>query len=155
MYGVGPIYVAVILVLTAVGTFLSAAGKLDSGHFTQGRIAAFVIGILLIFLGILCWIKAACQAKIDDGILHNYLVTGGIYAWVRNPIYSAFLFLCTGILLFSCNIWLLALPLLYWVFLTILMKGTEEKWLTKQYGEEYAAYCRRTNRSIPWFPRKG
>ena len=77
-----------------------------------------------------------------------------MYALVRNPIYSAFLFFCTGALTIYGNLWLLTLPVLYWLFLTLLMKRTEEKWLKNLYGAEYEEYCRKVNRCIPWFPRK-
>lgn len=33
------------------------------------------------------------------------------------------------------------------------MKHTEEKWLAALYGREYADYCKRVNRCIPWFPK--
>lgn len=51
------------------------------------------------------------------------------------------------------NFILLILPFVYWIFMTVLMKNTEEKWLSELYGDEYAAYCRRVNRCIP-FPSK-
>ena len=40
----------------------------------------------------------------------------------------------------------------YWIFMTVLMKCTEEKWLKNLYGGEYEEYCRRVNRCIPWLP---
>ncbi len=94
--------------------------------------------------------SAIFQAKIDQGILNNSLVTTGVYAYVRNPIYSAFMIACTGALLIAGNLWLLVLPFLYWGFMTVLMKNTEEKWLRDLYGEEYIEYCKRVNRCIPW-----
>ena len=47
----------------------------------------------------------------------------------------------------------LLLPFLYWGFMTIFMKLTEEKWLYNLYGEECAAYCKKVNRCIPWFKK--
>lgn len=35
---------------------------------------------------------------------------------------------------------------LYWLFMTFLMKNTEEKWLIAIFGKEYEAYKDRTNR---------
>ena len=35
-----------------------------------------------------------------------------------------------------------------------MMKRTEEKWLHDLYGAEYDTYCKRVNRTWPWFPRK-
>ena len=82
------------------------------------------------------------------------LVITGAYALVRNPIYSAAMLACTGGILLIGNAWFFPLPLLYWLFMTLLMKATEEKWLKKRHGSEYEAYCRRVNRCWPWFPRR-
>lgn len=152
LYGVGPIYGIVVIALTAAGIVLSAFGRLPSGRYAGFLVPANSLAALLIVFGITLWIKAVIQSKIDNNILKNHLVTTGVYAWVRNPIYSAFLFACTGALLLAHNLWLLLLPPLYWAFLTVLMKRTEEKWLLAQYGAEYKDYCKRTNRCIPWFP---
>ena len=81
-------------------------------------------------------------------------MTTGAYALVRNPIYSAILILCTGVLMIGGNVLFLILPFLYWAFLTVLIKHTEEKWLSELYGEEYKEYCKKVNRCIPWFPKK-
>lgn len=80
-------------------------------------------------------------------------VTAGVYSLVRNPIYSAFLFFCTGALFISGNIFFYPLFFFYWLFMVVLMKCTEEKWLKNLYGREYEEYCRRVNRCIPWFPK--
>lgn len=101
------------------------------------------------------WYSAVFRAKVDGHIKGNTLATTGVYAWVRNPIYSAFLLGCTGVLLMANNLWLLILPVVDWAFLTVLMKHTEEKWLAKLHGKKYADYCRRVNRCIPWPPKAG
>lgn len=81
------------------------------------------------------------------------MITTGVYAYVRNPVYSAFLMMCTGALLLANNVFLLILPVIYWIFLTVLMKCTEEKWLANLYGREYVEYCKKVNRCIPFFTR--
>ncbi|MCR4964113.1 MAG: isoprenylcysteine carboxylmethyltransferase family protein [Bacteroidales bacterium] len=113
-----------------------------------------ILGVLLIVFGVYLWIKAVVLDKIDNNIKINKLVTTGAYAWVRNPIYSAFMLICTGVILIIGNLFFFILPLLFWAFLTILMKQTEEKWLLDLYGEDYREYCRKVNRCIPWFPKK-
>lgn len=154
MYGVGPAYVAVIIVLTAAGIALTAAGRIPTAQAGPLRIPLIAAGILLIALGAWSWWSAVFRSRVDDHIKNNTLVTTGIYAWVRNPIYAAFLMACTGALLLADNLWLLVLPPAYWLYLTVLIKHTEEKWLAKLYGQEYTDYCRRVNRCIPWFPGK-
>lgn len=153
MYGVGPIYVAVIIGLTVLGIVLSIWNVIPLIRYKGISVVMLILGIGLVVYGIYLWYAAVIKDKIDDGIVNNRLVTTGIYAQVRNPIYSAFLITCTGVLLIYGNILLLCLPLLYWFFLTVLMRSTEEKWLRELYGKEYEEYCRCVNRCIPW--RKG
>lgn len=154
LYGVGPVYVAVIIMATVAGILLSHFKIIAYLSFPMIKTALLIIGILLVAAGAAIWFSAVFGAKIDDGITNNHLVTGGVYALVRNPIYAAFLSACTGVLFIYGNLWLLILPVLYWLFLTVLMKYSEEKWLKSLYGAEYEEYCRRVNRCIPWFPKK-
>ena len=67
------------------------------------------------------------------------------YEAISKAIYSAILILCTGVLLIAGNVLFLILPILYWFFLTVLLKQTEEKWLSDLYGEERHV-ARTTNR---------
>ena len=92
--------------------------------------------------------------KMVKTIKDNILLTKGVYAVVRNPIYSAFFFVFTGMLFIEANLWLLILPIVFWLYMTILLKLTEEKWLKEAFGQEYIEYCARVNRVFPWFPKK-
>ena len=154
IYGPGPLYVGTIALLTVVGIAFSIGGILPFLNAGPLTLPLRVLGGLLVAGGVALWIAAVFGARIDDGIEANRLVTTGVYGIVRNPIYSAFTIVCTGALLICGNPWLLVLPLVFWAFMTMLMKTTEEKWLLDLYGEEYAAYCRRVNRCIPWFPKR-
>ena len=155
MCGVGPVYGAVILLLTALGIGLTRAGKIPIVRYGLFRIPLAAAGIALILLGVWMWYSAVFRAKVDEHITGNTLAVTGIYAWVRNPIYSAFLLACTGALLLADNLWLLILTVIDWAFLTVLMKHTEERWLAQMHGEKYADYCRQVNRCIPWSPKTG
>lgn len=154
LMGVGPIYVIIIIALTVIGITLSAVDILNIGKYDILKLPFAILGVLLAALGVFMWFSANFSSKLDDNIKSNNLVTTGVYAWVRNPIYSAFLLMCTGAILIANNIILLLLPLLYWIFMTVLMKNTEEKWLQELYGQEYTEYCQRVNRCIPWRPKK-
>ena len=153
LFGVGPLYGAAVIVLTAAGIVLSRTGCLPAAGMGAFRLPAMALGIALIVLGAAFWWSAVFRARVDDHIRSNTLVTTGVYAWVRNPIYTAFLMACTGALLLAGHLWLLVLPVVFWAFLTVLMKGTEERWLEDLYGQEYRDYCARVNRCIPWVPR--
>ena len=151
VFGIGPIYVGTIALLTVLGIGLSVTGKIPFVSLEGADKVFFVLGIGCIILGIVLWLTGALFSKLNQSIKNNQLVTGGIYAFVRNPIYSAFMFLFTGILLLYGNILLFILPLVYWLLMTLLLKASEEKWLSELYGEEYLAYCKRVNRCLPWY----
>lgn len=154
LYGPGPIYGAVSVCLTVLFCILSGRGYLSSGIFPQMKTQFIITGIILIILAVMLWIKAVIIDKIDDNIINNKLKTTGAYAWVRNPIYTAVLMVCTGVLFICGNVWGLLLPVFIWLFLSALLKFTEEKWLSELYGDEYKEYCRNVNRVIPWFDRR-
>ena len=154
IYGVGPIYVYAIAAFTLAAVLLRNQPFFASGRLEALRIPLLILGIMLILAGIALWIYAVPISKIDDGIKENRLVTTGAYALVRNPIYSAAMIACTGVILIIGNAWFFILPLVYWLFMTLLMKATEEKWLRNLYGKEYDDYCKRVNRCWPWFPGK-
>ena len=151
VFGVGPIYAVSCFLLTAFGLFLKKKGLLDSGDLPGLKSEAMRIGFMLIFIGIALWIYAVLIQRISKEISSGHLVTSGIYSIVRNPIYLAFLCVCTGVLITAHNVFLLIFPVVSYIFLTILMKQTEEKWLHEKFGTEYAEYCKYVNRVIPWF----
>ncbi|MBD5508190.1 MAG: isoprenylcysteine carboxylmethyltransferase family protein [Lachnospiraceae bacterium] len=155
MMGVGPIYGAVIIAVTVIAVIAGKSTAFETGRVIFLKIPLHIIGILLFILGVYLWAGALFQSKIDSHIEENRLATTGVYALVRNPIYTAFMFFCTGALFIAGNIFFLPLFFFYWIFMTALMKYTEEKWLKNLYGREYEEYCRRVNRCIPWLQRRG
>ena len=155
MMGVGPIYGAVIIAVTVIAVIAGKSPAFETGRVIFLKIPLLIIGILLIILGVYLWAGALFQSKIDRHIEENRLATTGVYALVRNPIYSAFMFFCTGALMIAGNLFFLSLFFFYWIFMTVLMKYTEEKWLKNLFGREYEDYCRRVNRCIPWPQRSG
>ena len=152
--GVGPLYVITIVLLTIISIFLSATRFIPVITFTNMRWIFILIGILCFAIGITLWLRAVIIDKLDTHIIKNELITTGVYAYVRNPVYSAFMFVCTGVLMIYGNLVLLLLPIIYWGFMTVLMKSTEEKWLEDLYGQEYIQYLQRVNRCIPWKRKK-
>lgn len=152
--GVGPLYVITIVLITIISIIFSATRFIPVITFTNMRWIFILIGILCFAIGITLWLRAVIIDRLDAHIIKNELVTTGVYAYVRNPVYSAFMFVCTGVLLIYGNLVLLLLPIIYWGFMTVLMKSTEEKWLEDLYGQEYIQYLQRVNRCIPWKGKK-
>ena len=94
----------------------------------------------LIILGAIIWFIGAVRSGMDEAITENKLQTKGIYAWVRNPMYSGWWISLSGITLMWHNTWMLILPIIDWVIMTVVLINTEEKWLLDLYGDEYAEY---------------
>lgn len=150
LYGAGPYIVYGMAAVTAVGivlfSYVFRIGTLSAPWTYIFRITG---GFLIVF-GAIVWFIGAMRSGMDENIAENKLKTDGIYAWVRNPMYSGWWFMITGISLMWVNVWILITPFINWLIMTIVLKRTEEKWLLDLYGDEYVKYLRRVNRCIPW-----
>jgi len=78
---------------------------------------------------------------------HNELVTTGIYALVRHPLYSSQLFAAFGWAIFSMSLTHLFLTMAAFFFFSY-KAAKEEKWLTERHPE-YADYAKRVKMFIP------
>ena len=155
MFGIGPYLIygiaflnALVIVLTS---YVFKVGILEEAWVWVFRIA----GGIMITLGIIIWFIAAMRSGMDENITENKLKTDGIYAWVRNPMYTGCWFIMIGITFMWHNYWMIPMIIVDWAILTIVLKNTEEKWLLDLYGEEYARYKKHVNRCIPWIPKQG
>ena len=154
LFGIGPFMIGGMVALTIVGIFLSFA-VLKSGWLSGiWSWISIGVGAVLWIAGFVVWFISAKRSGMDENISENILKTDGIYAWVRNPMYSGIWLMITGGTLMFHNAWLFIIPFVNWLIMTIVLINTEEKWLLDLYGEEYAEYKKHVNRCIPWIPRK-
>ena len=153
LFGVGPVIIAFQVLITAVGIFASYRGCFDAGETRLLNIPLKMIGAGLILSGFYLNYSAKRKSKLFEMIAENKLITTGVYSVVRNPVYSAVLLACTGAVCIANNLFLFVIPVICWIYMTIFLKLTEEKWLTDLYGQEYIEYCKKVNRCIPWFPK--
>jgi protein-S-isoprenylcysteine O-methyltransferase Ste14 len=78
------------------------------------------------------------------------LVTYGIFAWVRNPLYIGNFLIWMGFVTISGVLWFLPIAILLFAVEYELIVRYEEGVLESIFGQEYLAYKGRTSR---WFPR--
>lgn len=154
VFGVGPIFVITTVLVTIVSVVLNRRGLIRNGQITSEAWVFTALEIIFIALGAYLWLASVIGSKINKNAKEGKLITTGVYGIVRNPVYSAFLAISTGVIIGEKNAALFVVPLVLWIFLTILMKKTEEKWLYERFGEEYLAYKSRVNRVIPCFRKK-
>lgn len=109
IFGVGPIYVLSCLSLTILGLILNHLGYLEIGKVDKAKTLFVIIGFILIILGLYLWVKAVLIQKINARVKDEILITNGVYGIVRNPVYTAFIYIFTGILLFAKKLSLVSL----------------------------------------------
>jgi len=154
LYGVGPMIVFGQILFTVIAILATGRAGFTVPVNAGFKIAFRVIGILLIGYGLYLDISAKYRSKLFQKVQENKLITDGVYGLVRNPVYSGVWLGCTGAVLLANNLILVFVPVVCWIYMTIFLRETEEKWLRNLYAEEYISYCQRVNRCIPWFPRK-
>ena len=154
LFGVGPAIIAGQVLITAAGIIASCCGYFAAGKVGSLTIPLKIIGAGLIGFGFYLNYSAKRKSKLFEMVAENKLITTGVYAMVRNPVYSAVLLACTGAVCLAGNLFLFLAPIICWIYMTVFLKFTEEKWLADLYGQEYLEYCKRTNRCIPWFPNR-
>jgi protein-S-isoprenylcysteine O-methyltransferase Ste14 len=89
---------------------------------------------------------ASFRIGIDDA--ETALVQSGLFAWVRNPIFSALLVLLAGMFLAVPCVWTLGIWLAAAVTVARQVR-LEERHLLTQHGDEYRGYAARVGRFVP------
>ena len=86
------------------------------------------------------------RVGIDNGS-PDKLITGGMFAISRNPIYVCFLLFFAGLFLIHRNIVIAAALVLFGLAIHRQVLR-EERFLASYYGAEYREYCRKTRRYL-------
>ena len=82
------------------------------------------------------------------------LVTYGIFAWLRNPLYVGNLLIWIGFVIGSGLLWFIPVAIVLFAIEYSLIVRYEEGVLESIFGGEYVAYKDRTSRWIPMPPTK-
>jgi protein-S-isoprenylcysteine O-methyltransferase Ste14 len=77
------------------------------------------------------------------------LVTGGMFAHCRNPLYDGNLLLLAGVGLAANSLFFVLAVLPAGVFAYRAIIAAEEDYLRRKFGAEFDAYCARVNRFLP------
>ncbi|MGH0032455.1 MAG: methyltransferase family protein [Myxococcota bacterium] len=84
-----------------------------------------------------------------DASERTALVTGGLFAWVRNPIFSFLMVTAVGLLALLPNPFALASGLLTFAGIELQVRRVEEPYLRATHGEDYERYAERVGRFLP------
>ena len=86
----------------------------------------------------------------DRRVYARDLVTGGLYAHTRNPMYIGNVLILVGLAVAS-NSWLCVAVLIpAYLFVCVAIVAAEERYLRERFGADFDAYCRDVPR---WLPR--
>jgi protein-S-isoprenylcysteine O-methyltransferase Ste14 len=128
-----------------------------ASHTTENQLRA---GILLVFIGewIRLWAngyvghrKVSVAGEGEQKIGH--LITGGPYAYVRNPLYVGSILIGVGVCVTLGNLWAAFFGFIAFVWIYNCKIQEEEARIQNEWGEEYARYCASVPRWIPsWRP---
>ena len=106
--------------------------------------------VCLVGLAVVLWSLISFGKSFRIGIdsdRPDTLVTDGVFAYSRNPIYVAFALTLLGQFLVYPN-WVLLIYVIAGVWLFNRQVLLEEQFLAEQYGERYREYCRKVRRYI-------
>ena len=118
------------------------------------RWAAAVCGVLCFFGVLTCIARMGTNWRVAVvPSQRTELVTEGLYARIRHPIYgfNVLLMLCSAIIVPTVP--MCAVGAIH-VALIVLKVRNEERFLLATHGAAYAAYCRRTGRFFPRLPAR-
>jgi protein-S-isoprenylcysteine O-methyltransferase Ste14 len=115
-----------------------------------------VLGAILLLAGLIVLIQAFVRFVVE-GLgtpapiaAPQRLVVGGLYRYVRNPMYVAVLAAIVGQALLLGQLGLLVYAAALWLISAGFVRWYEEPTLTRRFGVDYEAY----RRAVPaWWPR--
>jgi protein-S-isoprenylcysteine O-methyltransferase Ste14 len=138
------------LLLLGVTYLLSLAPGLGATFSVNTRPAGMIViaASLAFLLAPMIQFWAAKTQLLPNSETNNALVTNGVYALTRNPMYLAMtLFALGGALWMGRSVMLLAPALMFavanWVFIPF-----EEAKMRRQFGDAFDAYCKRVRRWV-------
>src|SRR5262245_47681717 len=121
-----------------------------------GWIAARVLGVLLIVLGVIPVVHAFAQFARAGGTPApvaptQHLVVSGFNRYLRNPMYAGLTVVLLGQALLFGQLSLVVYAAFFWAVTAAFVQWYEEPTLRRQFGAEYEAY----RREVPaWWPRR-
>jgi len=141
----------VVLLLTlahafrpAVVEYLGPIAHLRSPPIRATGVAVLAASLVLVRVGQL-QLKSSWRFGVDRAHPPDELITSGLFALSRNPIYLGMLMSGVGLFLALPNAVTFAIPNVAFVLLQTRIRA-EEQFMEEVYGEEYRAYRLRTAR---------
>lgn len=141
---------ALVLLVGAPVAELSGMTRFDALDTGPVAVAGVVLCSVGIALTLLSQLSMGDSWRIGvEPTERTNLVTDGVFAYVRNPIFTAMLIAAVGLLLLVPNALSTAAVLVLFAALQIQVRLVEEPYLQATHGLTYQDYARHTGRFIP------
>jgi protein-S-isoprenylcysteine O-methyltransferase Ste14 len=146
-WGIGPKFTC-ISVVYAASVFLLNHIYFPFLRFTLlSNTVNVIVGIILIAIGIPIFVIPAFT--IDKYFFEGKLCTTGVYAFLRHPIYGAWItFIVPGIVIIRGSLLGLSIPIVMYIVVRMLIVK-EEQYLEMKFGKAYVDYTQQVGAVFP------
>jgi len=139
-----------IVTLLCIGIIYLFENKIEYSQpdFKAIGIIFLILGLIIIFLAVLKFIKI--KTTVDPTRPHktSNLVISGIYKITRNPMYLGMLFLIMAYTIYTNNVvGSITIPIFIF-YINKFQIEPEEIEMRKKFGESFENYCKKVNRWI-------
>ena len=139
-----------IVTLLCIGIIYLFENKIEYSQpdFKAIGIIFLILGLIIIFLAVLKFIKI--KTTVDPTRPHktSNLVISGIYKITRNPMYLGMLFLIIAYTIYTNNVvGSITIPIFIF-YINKFQIEPEEIEMRKKFGESFENYCKKVNRWI-------
>jgi len=137
------IFLSLLLVTFGVHQIYPVGLGISQGAKYTG-LAVAIVAMVVLLLTAIAFLRA--KTSIEPWKPTTKIITTGLYAYSRNPIYVAFCLVPIGLGIFINSFWILIsfLPSAVLVYCIAIKK--EEAYLEVKFGEEYLRYKRKVRR---------
>ncbi len=138
------------IVLLVIGPVADLAGV--TRFFDSLVVAAVGLVLALVGVGLTLWAQVSMGDSWRIGVDQSAstdLVTTGVFARVRNPIFTAMVLAATGLALLIPNVWSVAAVVTLVVGLQVQVRRVEEPYLRRTHGRVYDLYLAAVGRFVP------
>ncbi len=143
-----PLLAASTALLMWLARVLTPAGGFMGTYRVWAALALGLLSLAFMALAIRSFSRARTTIDPRHPERASSLVTGGVFAVTRNPMYLGLVLLLTAWAVFLGSPWLLAGPLVFGLLINQFQIAPEERAMRDKFGQAYADYCKRARRWI-------
>ena len=146
-WGIGPKFTIISLIYAAIVFTIQNTLLSEFRFVIYSTLINKILGVVLILIGFVIFLIPAFT--IDKYFYEGKLCTKGVYAYLRHPIYAAWIsFIVPGFVIFRGSILGITIPIFMYIIFRVLIPA-EEKYLLDKFGDEYVEYRSKVGAVFP------